>query len=699
MTSSNGNLHDGTAPSIASWEKHTKGIGSKLLQKFGFKGRLGAKEDGISGVIEVQVRPTNVGLGFGEIETANQKVNQRGNHDKGQQTKQSLLGLEELDQSWQVNGSNNGKIVYEETHDRKRRKVTTESFLKNYEEFLGMENSTTRSTIIDMRSQDVKLIHDFHELTDTTMPDKQRSNFSVEVLYNLGKQLEVDTKRCGQEDQTILRIKEQIEDLRHLNMVEENRIKKIEKLKKVMMDINGIVELKSATGTQLEEVIQKIQMLYEESPKEFYSFDMIKVLPTIVEKFLCPLKDAFLEKPCSVGFMFKLWEELSHYFFEKGLRSVGGEVSSSFQHVVEREFLPITRRFFTSQWEPIQRCDQGVAILEVMKEILPHEAMQDMVDVVLIPRLSAAIQCWHIDMKYPLHSWILPWLPICASKLSPLYPDIRRKLLSCLKIWHAHDSSAVDLLSPWVSIFDGTSMEYFFSKAIIPKLLDYIQKDFVVNPANQCLKVIGVLQKWEPLLPSYQYRCLFAGEIIPKWLRTLVSWLLLPDCNFGEVCRWYEGWHTVFPPTVLSDEEHCLPIFKLALDLMKDVAEARLQHKYSDKRMDLTNVLQSVLRQVDYHRLIRKHIVDKNVKKKAELLQKNYLEYTLSTSLRDVIAMMAEKNDVDFKPKAGRQVEGKIVWEFGKSLCYIENNVIYSHSATTNAWLPITLEDLVSVSK
>eukprot|EP01031_Cornospumella_fuschlensis_P041297 gene41297-50402_t len=54
------------ADKLASWEKHTKGIGSKLLQKFGFKGRLGAQEDGISKAIEVTVRPPGLGLGFGD---------------------------------------------------------------------------------------------------------------------------------------------------------------------------------------------------------------------------------------------------------------------------------------------------------------------------------------------------------------------------------------------------------------------------------------------------------------------------------------------------------------------------------------------------------------------------------------------------------------------------------------------------------
>jgi hypothetical protein len=55
---------------LGKWEKHTKGVGRKLLDKFGFKGRLGAREDGISKAIEVTIRPDGMGLGFGNFKEA-----------------------------------------------------------------------------------------------------------------------------------------------------------------------------------------------------------------------------------------------------------------------------------------------------------------------------------------------------------------------------------------------------------------------------------------------------------------------------------------------------------------------------------------------------------------------------------------------------------------------------------------------------
>ena len=57
---------------IGKWEKHTKGVGRKLLDKFGFKGRLGVNEDGISAAIEVKVRPATMGLGFGDFTESSQ---------------------------------------------------------------------------------------------------------------------------------------------------------------------------------------------------------------------------------------------------------------------------------------------------------------------------------------------------------------------------------------------------------------------------------------------------------------------------------------------------------------------------------------------------------------------------------------------------------------------------------------------------
>lgn len=709
----------GAAAPLATWEKHTKGIGSKLLQKFGFKGRLGAKEDGISTAIEVQVRPTNVGLGFGTSEPTKEK-----NHKDVKEKKKksaSLFGLEELEQDWKtLNDSTLSKKGTDgiEIQDKKRRKFTTEAFLKDYEEFMGKSSTTTVGPIIDMRQQDIKIINDLNDLsniegeetTALTMASlDSKPKYAQELLYTLAKQFEIDAKRSHQEELARRRYEERLEELQQKRQEEEMRLKRLEKARALMLDIHQLAENGGESDGSgignIEQVLHIVKVLYQECPQEFYTFGVTKILPSLVEKLVVPLTDSLLSNPLSVMIVYKQWQEMSIYFQEQGVRSIAGEFTNAFQLIADREFLPIVRRFISSQWNPVTQCTQCVDVIDVMTKILPGQTIQDLIDVVLLPRLSAALNAWNNDMDHPIHTWILPWLPLLTSKLSSLYPDVRRKLLSWLRNWHAHQPSAIAVVSPWLQVFDTACMENFLSKVIIPKLIDYIRRDFSVNPANQSLEVIEVLLKWETVLPINQYACIFAGEILPKWLRALIAWLNVPDCDFEEICVWYEGWQSVFPKSILNNEENVLPLLKFALDVMKEVASRRVTNRSTSTQqssaIDLSVVYKSALQCVersDYYELMRKHMVDRKFKENIDHIQKDQSDRGASSftaSLRDVMAMMAEKNNLNFQPKLGRNVEGKQIWEFGKTSCYIENSVIYSFRPANGTWLPISLDDLV----
>ena len=196
-------------PSLGTWEKHTKGIGMKLLSKMGYSGSggLGAKRirtkvvkpeeaashfsrkdgnsgqidlverKGISRAIEVVVRPANLGLGFGNfVEQSQLKVNRqieaevRGIDLKKQEEENRKRKLEEdggVDLSVAAGGvtvsllpstqsllSEGGwrKGAAAKTKDERQRK--TRKFV-SYEDVVKREERIGKEKIIDMRGPSI----------------------------------------------------------------------------------------------------------------------------------------------------------------------------------------------------------------------------------------------------------------------------------------------------------------------------------------------------------------------------------------------------------------------------------------------------------------------------------------------------------------------------------------------------------------
>ena len=57
----------------------------------------------------------------------------------------------------------------------------------------------------------------------------------------------------------------------------------------------------------------------------------------------------------------------------------------------------------------------------------------------------------------------------------------------------------------------------------------------------------------------------------------------------------------------------------------------------------------------------------------------------------------AADNGVTFMPRPGRVHEGKQIWVFGKSTCYLDQDVVFASSGD-GTWRPMGLEDLLKIS-
>jgi tuftelin-interacting protein 11 len=66
-------------------------------------------------------------------------------------------------------------------------------------------------------------------------------------------------------------------------------------------------------------------------------------------------------------------------------------------------------------------------------------------------------------------------------------------------------------------------------------------------------------------------------------------------------------------------------------------------------------------------------------------------------SFKDVVEAYAAESGVTFMPRPGRVHEGKQIWVFGKSNCYLDQDVVFA-SAGDGTWRPMGLEDLLKIS-
>ena len=162
------------ANEIGKWEKHTRGIGKKLLEKFGFTGRLGANETGIEKAIEVEIRPQGVGLGFDTVVKSKSKATESSTTGAGESKKRkSYSEIIVESASWKTG---------QESKRVKTKRMRTDDFIH------GTSSFEQTTVIIDMRGEQKKIISSSDNLSSTDTP-----LLGEELLHNINSIVDILT--------------------------------------------------------------------------------------------------------------------------------------------------------------------------------------------------------------------------------------------------------------------------------------------------------------------------------------------------------------------------------------------------------------------------------------------------------------------------------------------------------------------------
>ncbi|KAK4776716.1 hypothetical protein SAY86_005404 [Trapa natans] len=652
------------AGDVGSFEKHTKGIGMKLLEKMGYKGGgLGKNEQGIVAPIEAKLRPKNMGMGFNDYKETTPKLG---------------VGVQELEKKALPPVISSSERIWSKKAHRKKKK---ESYL-TAEELLSQKQEQSREVVqkvLDMRGPQVRVLANLESLNaeekarenDIPMPELQHN---VRLIVDL---TELDIQKIDRdlrnEKETALSLQKEKEKLQ--NEVERQK-KQLDAMDQIVSLLGRLEEEKTQGTLTLDSLSNCFGDLQRRFPEEYALLNLSCIacshsLPLFIRMFQGwdPLKNAFhgLE-------VVYLWKTLL-----KGQECVDiWDMGTPYTQLMAEVILPAVRISGINTWAP-RDPEPMLRFLETWEKLLPSSVLQSILNTVVMPKLSSAVESWDPRTeRVPIHRWTHPWLLLLGNKMEGLHEMIWLKLSSVLHAWHPQDDSPLTLLTPWKSVFDPASWENLMRQFIVPKLQCVLQ-EFHINPAAQDLTQFDWVIRWASAIPSHLMVDLMERFFFTKWLQVLYQWLCTnPD--FSEVMKWFQGWKDLLPEVLLSNESIRKQL-KHALDMMDKAAEG-------------LELVQPGLREnISYQRVLEQRQFESQQRAAAQA--RAGVADRPEITLKEAIESWAQQHGLLFKPKPGRMHNGLPIYAFGKVSVIIDTINQRVFSLDKGEWKPDSLEGLL----
>ena len=690
---------------FGDWEKHTKGIGAKLLLNMGFqpgKG-LGKNLQGRSAIVEAYLRKGKGAIGAYGHEGGRPKGKKDSDEEEEKEYKEKL-------NQWKTGSAVGGKkknvnYVYKSVED-----VIAESQFRKVDGRSGERSKGEGVKVIDMTGREQRVLLGYSSIAgqqrpaeegDSSTPlagiqQKRKNNFELpELIHNLNLLVDMTEQDIISADRKLAYHKDRVEVLqsegeRLGDLVEREKLQ-IDAMEEILSVLDSLEEKHNTGNLDHEIAVRAFTRLKEEFPKEFREFEISGCAGTVViplvKRSLAGWTDPLAGRNTSLAHLttFTQWREI----LDLGELHSGDTNSPmpAYDSLIWECWVPQVRlavqRWHSRDPQPL------VSFLELWRPLLPGWILQHVLERLVLVRLQAEVELWNpLTDTTPLHTWLHPWLPALGSRLDTVHPTIRNKLASALAAWHPADRSAKLILLPWAEVFSRAAMLAFLTKNIVPKL-ETCLGTLQISPRHQDMSLWNSVMEWSDLLPPPQLAQILAQSFFPRWLQVLAGWLNSTP-NYEEVVGWYQGWKSSVPGCVLS-----LPgvsdNLSQALHMMnRSVAGGG---PLSSQPGALENVRYMTNLEMQGQAQPRQappeaSSMSETVKTAAQIPQ----------GFKDLIARRCEERGVVFRPLPGRFREGKQMYLVGSRQVYLDRNVIFVMELGTGVWVPTSLNNLMDAA-
>ncbi|XP_057539696.1 septin and tuftelin-interacting protein 1 homolog 1-like isoform X1 [Amaranthus tricolor] len=661
-------IKDGKGGDVGSFEKHTKGIGMKLMESMGYKGGgLGKNAQGIVAPIEAKLRPKNMGMGFNDYQES-----------KNLPSLVDVPPPPELEEKQQLSKQREEKLWKKQARARAKKKeniITPDELLALKAEAQGPD--LVLQKVVDMRGPQVRVLTNLENLNaeemarenDIPMPELQHN---IRLIIDL---VELDIQKIDRDLRTERETAVALQKEKETLQIEVARqTKQIDSMEEVVQVLESIEEEHMSGRLTLESLAKSFWDLQNKFPEEY----KLGNLSCMACSFALPLLirvfqgwDPLMNPSHGMDVMSR-WKGLLQGDEDNDLFE---DASAPYSQLVAEVVFPAVRIAGINTWQA-RDPEPMLRFLELWEKLLPPSVLQSLLDMIVMPKLSEAVNSWEPCREtIPIHVWVHPWLPLLGQKLETLYQGIRLKLGTVLYKWHPSDKSAFTILSPWKTVFDAASWEQLIVRSILPKLIDVMQ-EFQVNPANQILEPFHWVMTWASSVPIHHMVNLLEIHFFSKWQQVLYHWLSTSP-NFEEVMQWYLGWKELIPPELLANERVRNQL-NLGLDMMNRAAEG------------LEVVQPGVKENISYLRIQEQRQYEAQLK---AAQQTN----SVPKNVKEVVEAYAQQHGLHFKPKPGRFHKHHQVYSFGSVNIIVDSFNEQIFAQVQEEWPLVTLDKLVEM--
>ncbi|XP_065189296.1 tuftelin-interacting protein 11-like [Sycon ciliatum] len=678
---------------FGSWEKHTKGIGLKLLQKFGYEAGtgLGRGGEGINQPIEVKVRGGRGALAYYGTERTKQ-VMVDSEDEKEERVKEELRKMKRTEGE----GKQRKTTYVYRTADEVRA-----SGVKQTGKRVPAAKKTDEAVkVVDMTGPEERVYHGYDSIhSKHSHPDGQPMltesvGFLPELLHNvqlLADQAESEIlhidRQLQHEQNRIINLRHEREMLSKTLQKERQELDRVSEVKDVLTQLTERSQPNSNDPLSLSECASTFSRLQSHFEHEYISYGLSRLAVPVVFPLI---------KKNLTG-----WEpfgslDVDHLELFTQWKSLLNDSSSSQSNVVPSEdSMPVFDRLLWEVWMPVFRSAMTkwspraphhlIAFLEQWTPVLPGWINSHLLDTWVFPRLQAEVEKWSPTTDaQPIDSWIHPWLELMGHRLEPLYAPVRHTLAAALSKWDPSDASAKAILMPWVGVFSQGSMDAFIIRCIVPKLATCLQTRLVINPAHQDMEAFRWVMAWRSIVPLNHFADMMDKFFFQRWMSVLTQWLQpASNPNYEEVIQWFSGWKEQFDQE-LQNHPQIARHFNHAVEVMHHMvshpaggqqpASAGMTYAQQAHMQDTADASASQ----SYQRM------------SAAAAAPPVLDF------KEVVQRKIQEMGLSFLPD--RMHDSHMLYRVGRCSIYFSHNVIFCRVPGGGAFQPVSLDQLLSMA-